>query len=286
MNALQSIELPPRFGPYRIVCQLGQGGMGTVFLAEDTRQASRRALKVARYSVRRSESALERLFREAEIVRGIRHPSICPVYEAGTISSVPYFTMEFIQGRPLSACVNPQKPVSESAAATLMATLARAVGVLHRAGVIHRDLKPSNILMRTGRDPVIVDFGLAQGFDTAEREARAGRLMGTLAFMAPELSRADGQEVGPGCDIYSLGVMLYALLTGRRPFGGPTAAMLNQILIKPVPPPSVHRHDLARALDDICLQAMARDLRERYASADAFASALEELLAAGELRDE
>ena len=148
-----------------------------------------------------------------------------------------------------------------------MCTLARAMQEAHDRGVIHRDLKPSNVMMTGRGEPVIMDFGLARRDEAVEaRLTKTGAILGTPAFMAPEQIEGNPDTVGPACDIYSLGVILYELLTARLPFSGSVIAMLGKILRDPPEPPSKHRPDLDSTLEAICLKAMAKRPQDRYAS--------------------
>jgi formylglycine-generating enzyme required for sulfatase activity len=164
----------------------------------------------------------------------------------------------------------------------LVGKLAIALQEAHSRGIVHRDLKPRNVMIRTAgskREPVIVDFGLArlQGPEDV-RMTRTGQVMGTPAYMAPEQLRGKPDEIGPACDIYALGVILHELLTGRLPFDGPYPVLVAQILTQPPPPPSAHRPGLDKALDAICLKAMAKEVSGRYASMMELATALTEYL--------
>jgi formylglycine-generating enzyme required for sulfatase activity/serine/threonine protein kinase len=270
-------RIPEQFGRYRIIKRLGQGGMGSVYLAQDTHLERLVALKVPDFGKHEGPEARRRFLEEARTAATLDHPYLCPVYDAGDFDGQLYLTMAYIEGQSLAASVGdagwPQRQV-----AALVGKLALALQEAHNRKVIHRDLKPANVMIKTTagrREPVIVDFGLARRDDPQEqRLTRLGQVMGTLAYMAPEQIRGDLKEIGPACDIYALGVILYELLTGRLPFNGSGLAVAAQILTEAPLPLSAHRSDLHPALEAICLRAMARMVKDRYASMAELAAAL------------
>ncbi len=270
-------HLPEQFGRYRIISRLGQGGMGSVFLAEDTQLERRVALKVPGFGSSIGPEARKRFLDEARTAATLDHPYLCPVYDAGEIDGQLYLTMAYIEGKSLAALVG-ERGWPPRQVAALVGKLAVALQEAHAQKVIHRDLKPANVMIKTTgerREPVIVDFGLAHRDNPDEvRLTRTGQLMGTLSYMAPEQIRGDLNEIGPACDIYALGVILYELLTGRLPFDGSGLAVAGQILAVTPLPPSTHRSDLDPALEAICLKAMAKQVGDRYASMGELAAAL------------
>ena len=258
--------LPERFGRYRILKTLGKGGMGTVYLAHDTQLDRPVALKVPHFAAA-DAWAMARFQREARIAAGIHHPNLCPVHDVGDVNGIPYLTMAYIEGRPLSTFLRGDKPLPQRQVALLVRKLAAALQEAHRQGIVHRDLKPANIMINQRQEPVIMDFGLAQRSQTDDvRLTRNGALVGTPAYMPPEQASGDLKAIGPACDVYSLGVILYELLTGRLPFDGPLAAVLAQVLFQEPEPPRQHRLDLDPALEAICLKAMAKKIADRYPS--------------------
>jgi predicted Ser/Thr protein kinase len=268
-------ELPEQFGRYRIVKRLGQGGMGSVYLARDSQLDRQVALKVPLFSAADGPEVLERFIREAQAAAAIHHANICPVYDVGRIDGVPYVTMAYIEGRPLSELVQEGKPLPQRPAAALVQKLALALAEAHRHGVVHRDLKPGNVMVNRRQEPVIMDFGLARRINKEDaRLTKAGQVLGTPAYMPPEQVAGDLKAMGPACDVYSLGAMLYELLTGRTPFRGPAMAVLGQILTQEPEPPSKLRPGLDPALEAICLRAMAKKPADRFASMEAMAGAL------------
>jgi hypothetical protein len=222
----------------------------------------------------------ERFFREARAAATLHHPNLCPVFDVGECDGVYYLTMAYIEGKPLSAYIRADKPLSAQQAAGLVRVLAKALQEAHDHGIIHRDLKPANILMSRKKQPVVTDFGLARRAASQEpRLTHSGAMMGTPAYMPPEQVNGDVAAMGPGCDIYSLGVILYELLTGRRPFDGPMGALLAQIVMNPPPPLTEFRPDLDPALEAVCLKALAKRPEDRYPSMRAFGAELEKWLA-------
>lgn len=294
-----SKQLPEWFGRYRIVGQLGQGGMGTVYLAEDTHLGRTVALKIPRFADG-DPQFIERFQREARIAATFHHPNLCPLYDVGQIDGIHYLTMPFLRGEPLSARLRRDGRLPPREAASLAARIARALQVAHQAGVLHRDLKPANVLIDDKGEPIIVDFGLARrptdaagsiGSSSAPAETTFGwdaRLtdsavfVGTPAYAPPEQVGGGTNALGPACDVYSLGVSLYEMLTGRLPFQGSPHEMLRAILVRDPEPPSHNVADLDAELESICLKALAKDPAARFSSMAAFADALEGMLSSNE----
>jgi serine/threonine protein kinase len=273
--------LPNPFGRYQIVRPLGQGGMGTVYMAYDTYLDRQVALKVPHFGPTSSPEVLERFRREARTAAQLKHPNICQVYDVGQINGIHFLTMEYIQGMPLSQFLAATRTLPQPAVAALVRTVALALHAAHTQGIIHRDLKPSNIMINTARQPVIMDFGLARQFLVdGSALTQPGAVMGTPGYMAPEQVEGNPAAIGPGCDLYSLGVILYQLLTGRIPFAdaGGAVALLYQTVHTPPPRPSQERPDVHPRLDAICLKLLAKQARDRYASMADLAAALGEYL--------
>jgi serine/threonine protein kinase len=268
-------SLPEQFGRYRILRPLGQGGMGSVYLAHDTQLDRPVALKVPHFQPEDGPQVRERFFREARAAATLAHPNLCPVHDVGEINGTPYLTMAYIEGQPLSHLLRDGQPWPQRLAAKVVRKLALALQEAHARGVIHRDLKPANIMINARKEPVIMDFGLAHraGPDNP-RLTQTGQILGTPAYMSPEQSQGNQPVVGPNSDIYSLGVILYELLTGRLPFEGPAPLILGLRAVHEPEPPSKHRADLDPRLEAICLKAMAKKVEDRYVSAAELAAAL------------
>jgi serine/threonine protein kinase/class 3 adenylate cyclase len=266
-------DLHGEFGRYTIVRRLGKGGMGRVYLAIDRQLDRAVALKVPQLEAGDREVVRERFYREARAAATLHHPNICPVYDVGAVGDVPYLTMAFIEGQPLHEWAGSAPPAER--VVEVVRKVALALEEAHQKGVVHRDLKPSNVMLDRRGEPVVMDFGLARRLHLPE-EARLtspGLLMGTPAYMPPEnvLGQADASPAG---DVYSLGVLLYELLAGRCPFAGPVMAVLAQAVNDGPPPPSRWRPGLDPRLDAVCLRALAKDPKDRFAGMAAFAEAL------------
>lgn len=267
-------ELPRLFGRYRLEDVLGVGGMGTVYLATDLQLNRPVALKIPIHTGPAAKTARARFLREAQAAAALQHPNICPIFDVGEIEGTPYLTMAYVRGEPLSRRIN-GKPWPPSDAVELVRTLALALQSAHEGGVIHRDLKPGNVIIDDRGEPIVMDFGLARRADFVGGQlTQQGELFGTPAYMPPEQITGDVVEMGPGCDIYSLGVMLYELLTGRVPFVGDLLALVSQVTLDPPLPPSQRRPELDSRLDAICLNALAKKPADRFASMQEFADAL------------
>jgi serine/threonine protein kinase len=272
-------ELPERFGRYQILRCLGRGGMGAVYLAHDRAFDRRVALKVPFFTPADGPLALERFLREARAAATLSHPNLCPIHHIGQIDRIHYLTMAYIEGSPLSALLRAGRPFAPRKAVALVRTLALALAELHTAGVIHRDLKPANIMITRNGTPVIVDFGLARRLRKPDpRLTVSGAMIGTPAYMPPEQLQGRVAAMGPGCDVYSLGLIFYELLAGRRPFLGSTAEIVGQILHVMPESPSAHNPGLDPRLAAICLKAMAREIADRYMTMSDLAAALNEYL--------
>jgi predicted Ser/Thr protein kinase len=277
-----AILLPEQFGRYRIVRRLGQGGMGAVYLAHDSQLDRRVALKVPHFNPGDGPEALERFYREARLAATLNHPHICPVYDSGSCNGIPYLTMAFIEGRPLSDLVG-EGPLPSRQVVTLFRQVALALHAAHQIGVIHRDLKPANIMITPRGEAVVMDFGLARRA-TDNRLTQSGALVGTPAYMAPEQLNDPAAGTSPRSDIYSLGVVLYEVLAGRLPFEGPLAAVLGQIMSVEPPLPSAFRPHVDPDLEALCRRAMAKQPEQRPASMQELVDALDAVPAAGTVR--
>jgi formylglycine-generating enzyme required for sulfatase activity/predicted Ser/Thr protein kinase len=279
--AAVSDSVPETFGRYRLIKLLGEGAMGSVYLAEDTQLRRQMALKVPKFSGDAGALSLERFYREARAAAALRHPNICPVFDVGEINGQHYITMAYIEGRPLSDFVDPDNPAPADQAASLVRRLADALRQAHAHGVIHRDLKPANIIVDETREPIVMDFGLARQMESDDvRLTSTGAILGSPAYMSPEQAQGQHDLVGPVSDIYSLGVILYELLTGDLPFRGSLASVLVQILMDEPQKPSERRDGLDPRLESICLKMMAKQIADRYPSMSAVSEALSGWLSA------
>ena len=279
---------PGEVGQYVILGEVGRGGMGVVYQARHRDLRRLVALKMILAGGFASEVQRQRFRREAELAARVQHPHIVQVYEVGLHDGGPFLAMEWVAGGTLADRLGGD-PWPPHAAAGLIETLARAIDVAHRNGVVHRDLKPSNILLQTaagaaaegplaGAIPKVADFGLARAIDADGSLTSTGLTVGTPEYMAPE--QAAGSEVGPAADIYALGAVLYRLLTGHPPFRGDTPMEVLGALASAEPiAPRRFRPALTRDLETITLKAMAREPQRRYATALALAEDLRRFVA-------
>jgi formylglycine-generating enzyme required for sulfatase activity/predicted Ser/Thr protein kinase len=276
-----SLSLPESFGKYRVARQLGQGGMGSVWLAQDTELKRPVALKVPHLNNSDDPDPiiLARFYREAQAAAALQHPNLCPVYEVGKIAGIHYIAMAYIEGCPLAQLIHPGQPFPQRQAAALVCRLAYALHEAHCLGIVHRDLKPSNILINQRGEPVIMDFGLAKRMDQETPVTRFGSLLGTPEYMPPEQVEGRLSAIGPASDVYSLGVILFELLTARLPFFEDNVySLLYQIVNRDAPRPSEFRLDIDPLLESICLKALSRRVEERHPDMPTFAAALEQYL--------
>ena len=269
---------PPEVAGYEIMGELGRGAVGIVYRARHRELNRPVALKMILAGPHLLPEARQRFRVEARAIARLRHPNIVQVYEVGEHAGCPYLALELVEGENLAAWVA-GVPHPAAGAARIVATLAGAVDYAHGQGVIHRDLKPANVLLAADGTPRITDFGLAKV------AARAGRGRGpddavrddpgdAVVYRA-EQARGQAKEAGPAADIYSLGAMLYELLTGRPPFHGasPMDTLLQAAHQDPVPATRLVAH-LPRDLDTICLKCLEKDPGKRYATAGALAADL------------
>lgn len=265
---------PERIGVFRIVREVGRGGMGIVYEAEDDRLRRRVALKVVLNGEFASAEQLMRFRLEAELAARVRHPNIVGIHEAGEYEGRPFLVMEWIDGGSLANHLDgtPWPPLR---AAALVETLAHALHAAHCQGVIHRDIKPGNILLAEGDVPRITDFGLARALAGDSNLTQSGGLVGTPRYMAPEQLRGESRAVGPAADIYALGVLFYELLTGCVPFtSSDLMTLLDQVANHPPAPPRRYAPGLNRDLESVCLKCLEKEPARRYATAAALAEDL------------
>lgn len=272
------IELPCQFGDYELLAELGRGGMGVVYRARQISLGREVALKMILRGQLASPADRDRFRAEAEASARLDHPGIVPVYEVGEIHGRPYFTMKYIHGTTLAQRLA-DGPLPAREGAKILAAVARAVHFAHTRGILHRDLKPSNILLDDLDVPHVMDFGLAKQQGEGESLTKTGAVLGTPAYMAPEQAAGARGEVGPHSDVYSLGVVLYALLTGRPPFqaASPVDVVLLVLEQDPVPP-RVLNPKADRDLEMIALRCLQKPIDLRYPTAAALAEDLEAYL--------
>jgi serine/threonine-protein kinase len=262
---------------YEIIRELGRGGMGVVYQARHLKLNRPVALKMILAGSHAGAADLTRFQTEAQAIARLRHPNIVQIHEVGEHEGKPYFSLEFCGGGSLEKKLN-GTPLPPKEAVALVETLARALQAAHEQHVIHRDLKPANVLLAEDGTPKVTDFGLAKKLDEAGQTA-SGAVMGTPSYMAPEQAGGHGRDIGPACDIYALGAILYECLTGRPPFRAANAVdtVLQVVTDEPLPPSRLNSN-VPRDLETICLKCLRKIPGQRYASAAMLADDLRRFL--------
>ena len=278
------------FGRYAILAEVGRGGMGAVYKAMDPVLNRVVALKILSDRYIATEEDVRRFERESKLASKVRHPHLVRVYEAGVHDGVPFFTMEFVEGRTLDDILLEELTsvfragkgprLSRDAKLRVMIRVAEAVHVAHRAGIIHRDLKPANIVIDAADEPHVTDFGLAKEVASVSFLTSTGTAMGTPYYMPPEQARGDVRSLDPRTDIYAMGAVLYHSLTLKLPFMDETgAAVLRKVIDDEPEPPRRIDPTIDRSLERVIFKAMAKEKERRYATAADFARDLERCLA-------
>ncbi|MGE3807284.1 MAG: serine/threonine-protein kinase [Gemmataceae bacterium] len=262
------------FGDYELLAELARGGMGVVFRARQISLDRVVALKMILSGELASDMEIQRFRTEAEAAARLDHPNIVPIYEVGEQEGRHYFTMKFVEGGSLAQHLEKFRKPDE--AAELVALIAHAVHHAHQRGILHRDLKPANILLTPDGQPQVTDFGLAKRLEQDSAQTHTGAILGTPSYMAPEQAAGKKDAATVLADIYSLGAILYELLTGVVPFRGESAwETVKQVQEQPPVPPSTRVPGLDRTLEAICLKCLEKDPRRRYDTAEALALDLE-----------
>lgn len=274
------LALPAEFGDYRLLEEIGRGGMGVVYRALQKRLNREVALKMILRSRLADPSDMQRFRSEAEAAARLEHENIVKVYEVGEFDGRPYFSMQYIPG-PSLADVLKAGPLPQRRAARIVAAVARAIQCAHDRGMLHRDLKPANILLTDDDTPLVTDFGLATQFTAPSSGLTlSGAVVGTPSYMSPEQAAGRrGGPLSPASDIYSLGCILYATLTGRPPLVAESSVeLLMMVLEQDPPPPRALRPQLDRDLEMIVIRCLQKPADLRYRSAGALADDLQAFL--------
>lgn len=275
------LEAGESFGRYQITRSLGCGAMGAVYLGYDSQLQRYVALKTP--FLGRSRDVIERFYREARATSQLRSQYLCPIYDVGEISGIHYLSMAFIDGQPLQQAIADGRFKDPMDAARLVQKIARGIQKAHEQSIIHRDLKPENIMIDGDGEPIVMDFGLARRMDDDIQFTTPGRLLGTPAYMSPEQVTGDPSKIGPATDIYSLGVVMYQMLTGQIPFQGTLTSVLHQIGNVAPPLPSLANPALGSQspIEKICLKMMAKAPADRFPSMAAVGDVLDTVISGG-----
>jgi tRNA A-37 threonylcarbamoyl transferase component Bud32 len=266
------------FGDYELLEEIARGGMGVVWKARQSTLNRDVALKMIRAGTLASPDEVARFLREAEAAANLQHPNIVAIHEVGEHQGHHYFSMDLVQGRDLGALMA-EGPLPPQRAARYVKIIAEAIHFAHQRGTLHRDLKPQNVLIDAADQPRITDFGLAKIMKDESQLTQPGVVMGSPSYMPPEQAAGRHGDIGPASDVYSLGAMLYELLTGQPPFRGATAmATLHDVMEAEPAAPRRLKADIPPDLETICLKCLEKSPSARYPTARALAEELDRFL--------
>jgi serine/threonine-protein kinase len=268
----------PQVPGYEILKEIGRGGMGVVYKARQVKAERFVALKMMLDGDMASPDGIKRFAAEVRAAAGLDHPNVVPIYEVGECAGRHYFTMKLVSGSLAEQVA--RGPLPSRRAAEIVMAVARGVHYAHQQKVIHRDLKPANVLLDEAGEPHVTDFGLAKRLDSEATRTPPGTLIGTPGYLAPEQAAGRGiEEPTAATDVYGLGAVLYALLTGRPPFQAETLLdTLAQVVQQPPAPPGLLNPNIDRDLETVCLKCLEKNPTDRYASAEAVVEELDRYL--------
>lgn len=266
------------FGDYDLLEPIAKGGMGIVYKARQRKLNRIVAIKMILAGQFADQSDIERFYSEAEAAAALSHPNIVAIHEIGEVGGQHFFSMDYIDGQSLADMVR-ENPLRPRRAAEFVKTIAETIQFAHDNGVIHRDLKPANILLDRRQRPLVTDFGLAKQVSSQSQRTMAGSIVGTPSYMSPEQAAGHTDQIGPLSDLYSLGAILYELLTGRPPFRAASPfETVRQVLDSEPVSPRVLNESVPRDLETICLKCLQKDRKTRYGSAQELADELDRYL--------
>ena len=267
------MEPGTRIAHYEVLAVIGRGGMGEVYRARDSKLQRDVALKTLSAEFAADAERVARLEREATVIAALNHPHIAAIYGIEDHDAGKVLVLELVDGQTLKELVTERGPLSPEVAVNLTEQILSALAYAHKRGIVHRDIKPQNVIIDPDGVAKVADFGIARAGETSEM-TQAGAIVGTMQYLSPE--QAEGHPVDLRADLYSVGIVLYELLTGRVPFDGeaPISIAIKQINEYPVPPGQLHP-GIPPALESVVLRALEKDPAQRYQSADAFIAALE-----------
>jgi tRNA A-37 threonylcarbamoyl transferase component Bud32 len=273
-----TLTIGENVGPYRIVEQLGQGGMATVFKAYHAALDRYVAIKVMHPAFKEDSTFLARFQREARVVAKLEHPNIVPVYDYAEHNGAPYLVMKFVEGETLKARLA-RGPINLAEAVKIIEAAGAGLDYAHRQGILHRDIKPSNVMLAADGGIYIADFGLARIAQAGESTLSSDSLLGTPQYMSPEQAKGV-KELDAGADIYSLGVVIYELVVGRLPFSADTPfAIIHDHIYTPLPMPRKVNPNVPEAIERVLLKALAKERADRYPDVAALVTAFREAAA-------
>ena len=255
------------FGDYDLLEEIARGGMGVVYRARQRSLNRVVAVKMILAGQLARDEEVQRFYNEAEVAANLQHPNIVAIHEVGKIDDQHFFSMDYVDGPSLSDLVN-QGPLTPDRSALLLKQIAEAIEYAHHNGTLHRDLKPQNVLIDQNGQPHVTDFGLARKLDSGSSLTTTGQILGTPSYMPPEQAAGRTSDIGPASDVYSLGSILFVLLTGRPPFqSDSTVETLRDVLESDPPLPRMLNAAVPHDLETICLKCLEKEPTRRYESA-------------------
>src|SRR5256714_11936806 len=273
-----------RFADYELIEEIARGGMGVVYKARQISLDRIVAVKMILFGSFAGAASVQRFQNEARAIASLRHPNIVAVHEVGEQEGQPYFSMDYVEGQSLAQVISDVRfAISDfKRTAGWVEQIAKAIHYAHQRGILHRDLKPSNVLIDASGEPHITDFGLAKNLKGDSELTLTGQALGSPCFIPPEQAAGRHGEVGPASDVYSLGAILYHLLTGRPPFVAETLTeTLQQVVNSEPASPRLLNPRVPRDLETICLKCLNKEPHRRYRSAQGLAEDLQHWLADG-----